>query len=280
MPETKLNPIVAPTGSRKPRAGAAAPLPQTPQSKAALREAAGRIGETIVTPAMAINKAIELARTARVVFASGAADKRAGAMTVLKGKVVAGFKKAAQGHRVPSPLGEEELDTLVSRLQTKLLDAGIANRTKMRFRPPQGKEKRYNVEFFPDPGHKGVVFLRLAPASAVDDDEDASEVNAPEPERTVTTTEVAELLQYSRPYAAKLCDSGVFGPVERSQGGHRRVSFDRVLAYKQERREMSTALDEMADLTQDARQVDASQAVATRQASGKVWVKKKAATTK
>ncbi len=82
------------------------------------------------------------------------------------------------------------------------------------------------------------------------------------------------------PYAAKLCDSKVFGHVDVSQGGHRRVALSRVRAYIAERKAMSTALDEMAELTRDAQAHDAAKAAGLREASGKVWVKTKAAGTR
>jgi len=172
----------------------------------------------------------------------------------------------------------EELNVLIGKLKEKLTVAGIVATTNMRVRGAHSKERRVHVEYYPDPGEKGAVFMRLIPATV--GDEAAFAIEMQSVERSVSTMEVATMLQYSRPYAAKLCDSGVFGPVERSEGGHRRVSFDRVLAYQQERQEMSNALDVMAELTTGPQQRDAELANAQRAATGKRWVKTKAASAK
>ena len=177
------------------------------------------------------------------------------------------------------PGQQGELDFLMQRLKAKLHDVGVVSSAKVRLRPAHQPERRLNVEFYPDPSDKGVVFLRLSPAGP-DEGIDMPMVAGAPVEQLVTPQEVAEMLGVSRPYAAKLCDSKVFGHVDVSQGGHRKVVLSRVRAYVAERKAVSTALDEMAELTRRAQAHDAAKAAGLRKASGKVWVKTKAAGTK
>jgi excisionase family DNA binding protein len=169
-----------------------------------------------------------------------------------------------------------ELDFLMQRLKAKLLDVGIVSTAKVRLRPARGPERRLNVEFYPDPAEQGVVFLRLSPAGPKEGI-DKPMVAGAAVEQLVTPQEVAEMLGVSRPYAAKLCDSKVFGHVDVSRGGHRKVALSRVRDYIAAREAMSTALDEMAELTRGAQAHDAEKAARLREASGRVWVKTKAA---
>ena len=178
-----------------------------------------------------------------------------------------------------SPGQQGDLDFLMKRLKAKLYEVGIVSTAKVRLRPAHEPERRLNVEFYPDPAEKGVVFLRLSPAGP-DDGIDMPMVAGAPVEQLVTPQEVAEMLGVSRPYAAKLCDSKVFGHVDVSQGGHRKVALSRVQTYIAERKAMSTALDEMAELTRGVQAHDAAKAAGLRKASGKVWVKTKAAGTK
>lgn len=212
----------------------------------------------------ALNRALEVSR-----FAYGVHDP--------------GVKKPTKPVRVTgsekSPGQQEELGFLMQRLKAKLHDVGVVSSAKVRLRPPHQPERRLNVEFYPDPADKGVVFLRLSPAGP-DEGIDMPMVAGTPVEQLVTPQEVAEMLGVSRPYAAKLCDSKVFGHVDVSQGGHRKVALSRVRAYVAERKAMSTALDEMAELTRDAQAHDAAKAAGLREASGKVWVKTKAAGTR
>lgn len=178
-----------------------------------------------------------------------------------------------------SPDQQGDLDFLMQRLKAKLHDVGVISTAKVRLRPAHEPERRLNVEFYPDPAEKGVVFLRLSPAGPGEGIDIPMVAGAPV-EQLVTPQEVAEMLGVSRPYAAKLCDSKVFGHVDVSQGGHRKVALSRVQAYIAERKAMSTALDEMAELTRGAQAHDDAEAAGLRKASGKVWVKTKAAGTK
>ncbi len=56
----------------------------------------------------------------------------------------------------------------------------------------------------------------------------------------VTTQQAADLLTISRPSLIKLLDAQAL-PYERSRGGHRRIRFADVLAYKQRRSETRRA---------------------------------------
>lgn len=172
-----------------------------------------------------------------------------------------------------------EMDVLMQRIKAKLHDMGVISTVKVRLRPAHEPERRLNVEFYPDPAERGAVFLRLSPAGPEECIDMPMVVGSPV-EQQVTPQEVAEMLGVSRPYAAKLCDSKVFGHVDVSQGGHRKVALSRLQAYINERKAMSTALDEMADLTRGAQAQDAQKAAELRKASGKAWVKTKAAGTK
>ena len=243
----------------------------------------------------ALNLALELSRSTYGVHGPSA-KKPTKPVKVKAGSVLSGHIKNAvpgqitdpvilaperQAHdqvtgSAKSPDQHGELDFLMQRLKAKLYDVGVVSTAKVRLRPAHKPERRLNVEFYPDPAEKGVVFLRLSPAGP-DEGIDMPMVAGAPVEQLVTPQEVAEMLGVSRPYAAKLCDSKVFGHVDVSQGGHRKVALSRVRAYIAERKAMSTALDEMAELTRGAQAHDAAKAAGLRKVSGKVWVKTKAA---
>lgn len=91
----------------------------------------------------------------------------------------------------------------------------------------------------------------------------------------IRTTDAAKMLGVSRPYITKLCDLGVFGPVEKTEGGQRRIPLAAVLAYQAQRRNQSQVLDEMAasETSARARAIElqaAEQAVAAQSIS---WTK-------
>lgn len=243
----------------------------------------------------ALNLALEVSRFTYGALGSSA-KKSTKAVKVKAGSIMTGHSKNAAPGQIPdtgivaaepyanfqvtgratSPAQDEELDFLIQRLKAKLHDVGVVSTAKVRLRPAHEPERRLNVEFYPDPAEKGVVFLRVSPAGP-DEGGDMPMVAGAPVEQLVTPQEVAQMLGVSRPYAAKLCDSKVFGHVEVSQGGHRKVALSRVRAYIAERQAMSSALDEMAELTRGAQAQDAAKAAGLRKASGKVWVKTKAA---
>lgn len=228
------------------------------------------------TPAISVTKALNLALdVSRSTYGvpGPSAKKPTKSGKVPAGSIQSGHIKNA----VPDQQGE--LALLMEQLKAKLHNVGVVSTAKVRLRPAHAPERRLNVEFYPDPAEEGVVFLRLSPAGP-GESIDMPMVSGASVEQLVTPQEVAEMLGVSRPYAAKLCDSNVFGHVAVSQGGHRKVALSRVQAYIGERQAMSTALDEMTELTRGAQAHDAAKAVGLRKTSGKVWVKTKAASTK
>lgn len=48
----------------------------------------------------------------------------------------------------------------------------------------------------------------------------------------LSTAEAAKILGMSRPYITMLCDSGKLGPIETTDGGHRRISRDALERYR------------------------------------------------
>ncbi|WP_349745285.1 helix-turn-helix domain-containing protein [Roseateles cavernae] len=133
--------------------------------------------------------------------------------------------------------------------------------------------------FFRAVGTKGAAITRARLLHALsvlnlqsldeDDDEDADEgeseasglpvavAAAPaqrEPflDESLTSAQAAELLNVSRTYFNVLADSGKLGAVERTEGGHRRVSKSVVLAYKAEsRRKQEKAISDMVEASQE-----------------------------
>jgi len=52
-------------------------------------------------------------------------------------------------------------------------------------------------------------------------------------DRLLSTAEAARLLGVSRPYVAMLCDNGKLGPIETTDGGHRRITLAAVDQYRE-----------------------------------------------
>lgn len=121
------------------------------------------------------------------------------------------------------------------------MEPGLVIRSTMRVRDQRFGDRKVRVEYFQDPELKGSVLMRLTPTTPLL--RDAAQLA---PGALVRTSEAAELLGVSRPYIAKLCDLGVFGPVEKTEGGQRRVPLQAVLAYQEQRREQRQALDDMS----------------------------------
>ncbi len=91
----------------------------------------------------------------------------------------------------------------------------------------------------------------------------------------IRTTEVAQMLGVSRPYITKLCDLGVFGPVQKTEGGQRRIPLAAVLAYQAQRRNQNQVLDEMAasETSARARAIELQGAEQTVAEQGIRWTK-------
>jgi excisionase family DNA binding protein len=67
----------------------------------------------------------------------------------------------------------------------------------------------------------------------------------------LTTQQAADLLNVSRQYLIRLLDDNEL-PYTRTEGKHRRLRIEDVLAYKETReRERAEALDDLAEMTQD-----------------------------
>lgn len=69
-------------------------------------------------------------------------------------------------------------------------------------------------------------------------------------DRELSTQDAAALLNVSRQYVVRLVEKGVL-PAAETEGGHRRLRLDEVLAYRKKRdAERSSALDELESLTE------------------------------
>lgn len=55
---------------------------------------------------------------------------------------------------------------------------------------------------------------------------------AGDPASLLSTAEAARILGMSRPYVTMLCDSGKLGPIETTDGGHRRIPRDALERYR------------------------------------------------
>lgn len=151
-------------------------------------------------------------------------------------------------------------------LREQLAKAGLVHVETVRLRPQGSVDRRLIVEVSPDPEDERSVLLRVRPATA-----------APLPAATssmLTTQQAADLLDVSRPYVARLVDSGRFQGVQRTQAGHRRIPLAEVERVRQEMRSVRrAALDGIADAASDRRQ---RELLAAKRKSKRRWVAKPA----
>ncbi|MGQ7935260.1 helix-turn-helix domain-containing protein [Paraburkholderia sp. D1E] len=78
-------------------------------------------------------------------------------------------------------------------------------------------------------------------------------------DRMLSTENVAQILNVSRPYVVKLADSGKLGAIEKTEGGQRRIPTATVEAYRSDRQAKSRkALEDLAATSDEARLYDAT----------------------
>ncbi|SFU25530.1 helix-turn-helix domain-containing protein [Paraburkholderia aspalathi] len=78
-------------------------------------------------------------------------------------------------------------------------------------------------------------------------------------DRMLSTENVAQILNVSRPYVVKLADSGKLGAIEKTEGGQRRIPAAAVEAYRSERQAKSRkALEDLAATSEEGRLYDAT----------------------
>jgi excisionase family DNA binding protein len=76
--------------------------------------------------------------------------------------------------------------------------------------------------------------------------------------RMLSTEDVAQILNVSRPYVVKLADSGKLGTIEKTEGGQRRIPAAAAEAYRSERQAKSRkALEDLATTSEKGHLYDA-----------------------
>ena len=173
--------------------------------------------------------------------------------------------------------GVSEAQTSLRTMTAELLRALEAKGLVRHFEPVLDESARgkLSLDIYPDLTREGALILRVGPfvqGSRAHGSQAVTTVAQPLP-KALSTTEVAELLNVSRPYVASLCDAGVFKGVTKTQGGHRRIPEPEVLRVRQEMQATRrAALDEMLDLAQPAMEAEAARANFGARGKGRRWV--------
>jgi excisionase family DNA binding protein len=167
----------------------------------------------------------------------------------------------------PAP---EALADVHRTLEQALTDLEVLASSVMRVRDQTFGDRRVKVEYLMDPTQQGSVLLRLVPSTAPGVVEPAPDL--------IRTSEAAQLLGLSRPHVAMLCDRGLLGAVEVTQGGQRRVSRDRVLMYRDEHLRRRAHLDKMNDLVAPLMEAELADAMAAFERDGWRFAGPRAAT--
>jgi excisionase family DNA binding protein len=157
----------------------------------------------------------------------------------------------------PAP---EALADVHRTLEQALTDLEVLASSVMRVRDQTFGDRRVKVDYLMDPTQPGSVLLRLVPSTAPGVVEPAQDL--------IRTSEAAKLLGLSRPHVAMLCDRGLLGAVEVTQGGQRRVSRDRVLAYRDEHLRRRAHLDKMNELVAPLMEAELADAMASFEREG------------
>lgn len=129
----------------------------------------------------------------------------------------------------------------------------------MRMRGAGEPDRRFLLAYELDPEDSEPVIFRVKPVS----NRDLGPVRA----LMLTTQQAAEQLNVSRPYVVKLVDEDVFGGVERTRAGHRRIPATEVERVRQGMQtSRRTALNRMDKLTSDlqTKELDSARSTAKR----------------
>jgi excisionase family DNA binding protein len=156
-----------------------------------------------------------------------------------------------------------DLGRQAKQLLQSLKDEGLLAVETIRVHRKGQPDRRFQLEYSVDPQEPEAVIFRMRPASKAD--------LGAEPAEMLTTQEVANRLNVSRPYVSKLVDQGVFKGIQLTQAGHRRIPAVEVLRVAADMRvSRRAALDEMEGLTADLRSKELE---AARGAPKRGWVK-------
>ena len=171
-----------------------------------------------------------------------------------------------------------DLERLSKQLREQMEALGQVQTTLMRVRDKSFGDRHMVVTYYPDPELKGSVLMRLTPTTPLT--EPSTETKGPDRlsavERMLSTGEVAEQLQVSRPYVTKLVDEGKFKGVQVTEGGHRRIPGSAVLEVQKEMRKARGAgLAQVRKLSSEAIEHELAAAREDARSSGRVWIKKK-----
>ncbi len=171
-----------------------------------------------------------------------------------------------------------ELERLSKQLREQMEALGQVQTTLMRVRDKSFGDRHMVVTYYPDPELKGSVLMRLTPTTPLT--EPSTETKGPDrlspAEKMLSTGEVAEQLQVSRPYVTKLVDEGKFKGVQVTEGGHRRIPSSAVLEVQKEmRKARSAGLAQVRKLSSEAIEHEVAAAREDARSSGRVWIKKK-----
>jgi len=247
----------------KPAAAKTAARPKRPTARSFSSAAGNFISKNAPSLESTVMAALRTAQTGRYAF------KAAGKLVenqAMGGQPLSPAPKSKSlfAYRPIDKIKLAALGAQSMRLRNELKAQGLLTTETVRMRFKGEGDRRFVVEYTPDPSGESAVLLRISPASS-----------APIPnakEEMLTTQQAADRLNVSRPYVAQLVDGGKFSGVERTQAGHRRIPVAEVERVRMEMKQtMRQAIESIEESTVDLRQRELD---AARAKSKKRWVSK------